>query len=144
MSPRGRPEPDTPDDEEGTQRLDKWLWAARFFKTRALAAEAIGGGKIEVNGERPKRARALQIGDEVRIRLGPYQHIVRVRAHSARRGPAAEAALLYEETPDSRQARERLAIQLRAVHPIFRGDEGRPTKKDRRDIERLRREREGR
>lgn len=139
MSPRGRGEPDSPEDDDSTQRLDKWLWAARFFRTRALAAEAIGGGRIAVNGDRPKRARPLQIGDEVRIRLGPYEHTVHVRALSARRGPAAEAALLYEETPESRQARERHAIQLEALHPTFRGNEGRPTKKDRRDLERLRR-----
>lgn len=143
MSRRGRPGAQVPEDDDGSQRLDKWLWAARFFKTRALAVDAIGGGKIEVNGDRPKRARALQVGDEVRVRLGPYQHVVRVRAHSPRRGPAAEAALLYEETPESRQARERLSVQLKAVHPAFRGDEGKPSKKDRRDIERLRREREG-
>jgi len=125
------------DHEEGRVRLDKWLWAARFFKTRALAAEAVEGGKVQVNGDRPKRARPLQVGDEIRIRLGPYEHTITVRALSARRGPAAEAAGLYEETAASRTAREALAIQLKALHAAFGPDRGRPTKKDRREIERL-------
>ncbi len=125
------------DHEDGRLRLDKWLWAARFFKTRALAAEAIEGGKVEVNGDRPKRARALQVGDQLRIRLGPYEHTVRVRALSARRGPASEAAGLYEETEASRTKREELAIQLKSLHAVFGPDKGRPSKKDRRDIQRL-------
>ncbi len=125
------------DQEDGRLRLDKWLWAARFFKTRALAAEAVEGGKVEVNGDRPKRARALQVGDEIRIRLGPYEHIVLVRALSARRGPASEAAGLYEETVASRTKREELAIQLKSLHAVFGPDKGRPTKKDRREIQRL-------
>ena len=68
-------------------RLDKWLWAARFYKTRSLASEAIAGGKVQVNGDRAKRARPLQVGDEIRVRQGPYEHQVVVRALSARRGP---------------------------------------------------------
>jgi ribosome-associated heat shock protein Hsp15 len=126
------------DHEEGRIRLDKWLWAARFFKTRALAAEAVEGGKVQVNGDRPKRARPLQVGDEIRVRLGPYQHTVTVRALSARRGPASEAAGLYEETAASRTAREALAIQLKSLHAVFGPDKGRPSKKDRREIERWR------
>jgi ribosome-associated heat shock protein Hsp15 len=118
-------------------RLDKWLWAARFFKTRALAAEAVEGGKIQVNGDRPKRARPIQVGDEVRIRLGPYEHIVTVRGLSDRRGPASQAAGLYEETEASRSAREALAVQLKSLHSLFGPEKGRPTKKDRREIERL-------
>jgi ribosome-associated heat shock protein Hsp15 len=125
------------DHEDGRVRLDKWLWAARFFKTRALAAEAVEGGKVQVNGDRPKRARPLQVGDEVRVRLGPYQHTLTVRALSARRGPASEAAALYEETAASRMAREALAIQLKSLHAVFGPDKGRPSKKDRREIERL-------
>jgi len=129
----------TEDSEDGDRvRLDKWLWAARFYKTRALAAEAIEGGRIEVNGDRAKRSRPLRPGDELRIRLGPYEHHVAVRALSNRRGPAAEAATLYEETAASREARERLALQLKSVAPLFQHDKGRPTKKDRRDINRLR------
>jgi ribosome-associated heat shock protein Hsp15 len=126
------------DQEDGRVRLDKWLWAARFFKTRALAAEAVEGGKVQVNGDRPKRARPLQLGDEVRVRLGPYEHTITVRALSARRGPASEAAGLYEETAASRTAREALAIQLKSLNAAFGPDKGRPTKKDRRAIERLR------
>jgi ribosome-associated heat shock protein Hsp15 len=125
------------DHEDGRVRLDKWLWAARFFKTRALAAEAVEGGKVQVNGDRPKRARPLQVGDEIRVRLGPYQHTLTVRALSARRGPASEAAALYEETAASRMAREALAIQLKSLHAVFGPDKGRPSKKDRREIERL-------
>jgi ribosome-associated heat shock protein Hsp15 len=125
------------DPEEGRIRLDKWLWAARFFKTRALAAEAVEGGKVEVNGDRPKRARPIQIGDEIRIRLGPYEHTVTVLGLSGRRGPASEAAGLYQETEASRARREELSIQLKSLHAAFGPDKGRPTKKDRRDIQRL-------
>ena len=127
------------DHSEGPDkvRLDKWLWAARFFKTRALAAEAVEGGKVQVNGDRPKRARPLQVGDAVRIRLGPYEHVVTVRALSDRRGPATQAAGLYQETDASRNAREALAVQLKSLHSLFGPERGRPTKKDRREIERL-------
>lgn len=120
-------------------RLDKWLWAARFFKTRGIAAQAIETGKVEVNGERAKRAKQLQVGDELRVRLGPYHHVVKVRAVSERRGPPAAAALLFEETEESRKAREAMQIQVRAAQSMPGYDRGRPTKKDRREIERLRR-----
>ena len=118
-------------------RIDKWLWAARFYKTRALAAEAIAGGKVQVNGERVKRAKPLQVGDEVRIRQGPYEHQVIVRELSQHRGPAVEAARLYKETPESRAAREALAVQLKSLHAAFLPERGRPTKKHRREINRL-------
>jgi ribosome-associated heat shock protein Hsp15 len=120
-------------------RLDKWLWAARFYKTRALAVEAIEGGKVQVNGERVKRAKPLQVGDEVRIRQGPYEHQIVVSRLSERRGPAPEAARLYEEKPASRAAREAMALQLKSLHAAFVPERGRPTKKDRREIEKLRR-----
>jgi ribosome-associated heat shock protein Hsp15 len=118
-------------------RLDKWLWAARFYKTRSLAAEAIAGGKVQVNGERVKRAKSLQVGDDVRIRQGPYEHQIVVRELSERRGPAAQAIRLYEEKPASRAAREAMALQLKSLHAVFVPDRGRPTKKDRREINRL-------
>jgi len=118
-------------------RLDKWLWAARFYKTRSLAAEAIGGGKVEINGERAKRARPVQVGDEIHIRQGPYHHTVVVQELSARRGPATEAARLYQETSESRARREALALQLKAMHQAFGTEKGRPTKRDRREIDRL-------
>lgn len=123
----------------GAVRVDKWLWTARFFKTRALAAAAIEGGKVEVNGERAKRARAVRPGDVIRIRLGPYEHIVTVRALSARRGPAAEAMALYQEDPAPRARRERLAEQHRLARQSFAYGEGKPTKRERREIRRLKR-----
>ena len=120
-------------------RVDKWLWAARFFKTRSLAVEAIASGKVEVNRERVKPARMVQEGDELRVRLGPYEHIIMVRGLSERRGPASVAATLYEETDASTAARARLAEQLRMAPAAFvYEDKGRPTKRDRREIERFR------
>ncbi|HET7601790.1 MAG TPA: RNA-binding S4 domain-containing protein [Gemmatimonadales bacterium] len=123
----------------GRVRLDQWLWAARFFKTRTLAASAIAGGKVELNGLHAKRSASVRPGDELRIRLGPYEHIIEVRDLAARRGPARAAALLYEETAASREARERLAWQLKHAPAPFTFDEkGRPTKRDRRRMERER------
>ena len=124
---------------QGRVRIDKWLWAARFFKTRSLAADAVSAGKVEVNGERVKPAKLLQPGDQVTIRLGPYQHVVDVRALSERRGPATVAATLYEETAESLAARAKLAEQLRMAPAAFVYEEkGRPTKRDRREIDRFR------
>ena len=118
-------------------RLDRWLWAARFFKTRALAAAAVAGGKVHVNGTRAKPAKQLQVGDALRIRVGPYEWLVTVRYLSERRGPPKAAQLLYDETPEGRAARERLAEQHKiAPAPTYQG-KGRPTKKERRDFERL-------
>ena len=119
-------------------RLDKWVWAARFFKTRALAAEAVAGGRVEVGGHRVKPGRDVRIGDVVRVRLGPYVHVVTVRALSGRRGPAAEAAKLYEEDPASRAEREKLREQHRLAAHAFAFGEGKPTKKERRALEELR------
>jgi len=123
--------------ELGRIRLDKWLWAARFFKTRSLAADAIGGGKVDVNGERAKRARPLQVGDRVSVRHPPFETHVVVRELSEHRGRAADAVRLYEETPASRTARETLAAQMRAL-PRAPYETGRPTKKDRRLLDRWR------
>lgn len=115
-------------------RIDKWLWAARFFKTRSLAAEAVVGGKVKVNGERVKAAKAVRRGEDLRIRIGPYEYAVRVLGLSARRGPAAEAALLYEESRQSRTARDELAARLSAEPASFPRGKGRPSKKARRQI----------
>lgn len=115
-------------------RIDKWLWAARFFKTRSRAAEAVAGGKVKVNGERVKAAKVLRHGDELRIQIGPYEHIVRVRGLSARRGSAADAALLYEEKAESKAAREDLAARLAAERSLFSREKGRPTKRARREL----------
>jgi ribosome-associated heat shock protein Hsp15 len=119
-------------------RLDKWLWAARFFKTRAVAAQAIAGGKVEVNDVRAKPAKLLHLGDRLRVRRGPYLYLLTVRVLSERRGPPAEAATLYEEDREGKAARERLSQQLRISPPPAYEGKGRPTKRDRRELERLR------
>jgi ribosome-associated heat shock protein Hsp15 len=120
-------------------RVDKWLWAARFFKTRSLAADAVEGGKVHLNGARIKPAHAVRAGDELTIRRGPYETVVVVRALSERRGPAEQAQTLYEETEASRAARETLAARLRLERgPAFES-EGRPSKKERRDIQNFKR-----
>jgi ribosome-associated heat shock protein Hsp15 len=123
----------------GDVRIDKWLWAARFFKTRGLAQAAIGEGKVLVGGERVKLARPARIGDEVRLRIGDIERTVRVLALSDVRGPAPVAQRLYEETEESvrRRVQEqaRRALYAEPAHTIERG---RPTKRDRRRIERMR------
>ena len=126
------------DEQPGRVRLDKWLWAARFYKTRGLSADAIDSGKIEVNGERAKRSRLVQAGDRLRIRIGPYEHIVAVKGVSESRGSATIARALYEEEEQSVKAREVMAAHVRAMNANTGYDTGRPTKKDRRDIKRLR------
>lgn len=132
-------EPNQP--REGV-RLDKWLWAARFFKTRSMAAEAISGGKIQVNQARGKPARILREGDTLQIRKGPYTYTVLVRGLTTHRGPASQAARLYEETEDSRQQRERLAEERRALAASLVMGDGRPSKRDRRRIIRFTRKKE--
>ncbi|MGH9562493.1 MAG: RNA-binding S4 domain-containing protein [Terracidiphilus sp.] len=119
-------------------RMDKWLWAARFFKTRALAAEAIDGGKVHLNGERVKRSKGLKTGDDVRVRLGPYEYRIVVRSTSDRRGSATIAAELYDELPESRATREALMEQRRMAIAAGAADPGRPSKRDRRQIDHLR------
>jgi len=117
-------------------RIDKWLWSARFYKTRSLATDAVTGGKVEVNGERAKPARLVRIGDDVVVRQPPFQWRLTVRGLAERRGAASVAQGLYEETPESRAERERLRERLRIAQPLFLYEEkGRPTKKDRRMID---------
>lgn len=119
-------------------RLDRWLFAARMFKTRPAASQAIDGGKVSVNDARAKRAKMLHVGDRLRVRRGPFEYLLTVRVLSERRGPPAQAATLYEEDATGKAQRERLAQQLRiAPSPAYEG-KGRPTKRDRREIERLR------
>ena len=114
-------------------RLDKWLWAARFFKTRSLAVEAIEGGRVSVNDDRAKPAKEIRIGDRLSIRRPPFEHVVVVRELSDKRGPAAVAAALFEETEESRARRTVLAAEMKSLpQPRFKG---RPTKKTRRDYE---------
>lgn len=127
--------------KDGALRIDKWLWAARFFKTRALAAQAVAGGKVKVNGERVKAAKAVRVDDALCIHIGTYQYEVRVRALSARRGPAPQAALLYEESPASRAARQEMAARLAAERRLVRHPNGQPGKKERREIIRFKRAR---
>jgi ribosome-associated heat shock protein Hsp15 len=116
-------------------RLDKWLWAARFFKTRALAVEAINRGRVHVNGQDAKPARELKAGDRIELRQGFVQRTVEVLALSAARGPATAAQALYAETPDSVAAREKAAEQRRlAAEPAHSIEQGRPTKRDRRQL----------
>ena len=115
-------------------RLDKFLWAARFFKTRRLAVEAIEGGRISVNGERAKPAKEVRVGDALAVRRPPFEHRIVVKGLALQRGPAAAAQALYEETEESRARRTILAAELKAMpQPRF---PGRPTKKTRRDYER--------
>jgi ribosome-associated heat shock protein Hsp15 len=126
------------DDVTDRVRVDRWLWAARFFKTRSLAADAVAAGKVEINGERAKPAKGVKVGDTLRIRLTPYDYVVEARGLAERRGTASAAQELYEETEASRAARERLATQLKMAPAPFNYEEkGRPTKKDRREISRL-------
>ncbi|MBK6982743.1 MAG: RNA-binding S4 domain-containing protein [Betaproteobacteria bacterium] len=121
----------------GTLRLDKFLWAARFFKTRSLAAEAIEAGRVSVNGERAKASKTVKPGDALSIRRPPWEHHVTVRALADKRGSASVAQALYEETAESRAKREALAAELKSMPPpVFKG---RPTKKDRRTLERFNR-----
>lgn len=117
-------------------RLDKWLWAARFFKTRALATEAVAGGRVHVNGQAAKPAKAVRPGDRLEITAGRTRFTVDVLETSERRGPPAEAARLYDETPESLAAREDAAATRRLAPPPAPAAGGRPTKRDRRRMTR--------
>jgi ribosome-associated heat shock protein Hsp15 len=118
-------------------RIDKWLWAARFFKTRSLAADAVAGGKVEVNGARAKPSRNVRPGETVNIRKGPFEWTIIVRGIAKKRGAAPEAQLLYEETKQSLRNREAAAAQLKFERPPEFDLPGRPSKKDRRSIQRF-------
>ena len=131
-SSRGRHASDETNDKK--VRLDKWLWAARFFKTRGLASEAIKGGKVALNGKHAKPSREVKVGDTLKIRQGFDEKTVLVRDISERRGPAPVAQQLYEETPDSITQREKLAEQRRIANAHRDAGQGRPTKRDRRQI----------
>ena len=117
-------------------RVDKWLWAARFFKTRSLASDAVSGGKVKVNGATTKPARDIKIGDRLDIANSETRWEVSVLVLSDKRGPAPEARLLYEETPESISAREAARTSRQFVQDPAADIHGRPTKRDRREIER--------
>jgi ribosome-associated heat shock protein Hsp15 len=117
-------------------RIDKWLWAARFFKTRSLAAEEIGKNRVQVNGDVAKASREVKAGDTVTMRLGVQTRTVTVRGISGQRGPAPVAQLLYEETAESISAQAALREQRRmGSEPALAIEQGRPTKRDRRDLD---------
>ncbi|CAD5367232.1 Heat shock protein 15 homolog [Rubrivivax sp. A210] len=116
-------------------RLDKWLWAARFHKTRALAADEIAHGRVSVNGQAAKASREVRVGDRIELRQGPLLRTLDVRGLSALRGPAPVAQLLYEETAESIAVRQKAAEQRRqGVEPASSIEQGRPTKRDRRQL----------
>jgi ribosome-associated heat shock protein Hsp15 len=120
-------------------RIDKWLWAARFFKTRGGAAEAVLGGRVHVNGARVKPAKDVRVGDTVEVTIRALRRTVHVRGLSDKRGPASVASTLYEETPESASAREQHTLERRLARPLGADLGARPTKQDRRRLEALRR-----
>jgi ribosome-associated heat shock protein Hsp15 len=124
-------------------RIDKWLWAARFAKTRGAATEAVLGGHVRVNGVRAKPAKEVRVDDTIEVRLGEVQWTVLVTGVAERRGPAKVAATLYEETPESIAGRERAAAERRLSRPPTLDAGGRPTKQARRRLEALRRAKRG-
>ena len=117
-------------------RIDKWLWAARFYKTRSLASDEIGKNRVQVNGQDAKPSKEVKVGDTVCLRQGAVERTVLVQGLSGVRGPAPVAKLLYAETPESIEARQKAAEQNRlAREPALSIEQGRPTKRDRRQIE---------
>jgi ribosome-associated heat shock protein Hsp15 len=116
-------------------RLDKWLWAARFFKTRSLAQQAVAGGRVQLNGDRTKPAHEVKAGDTVVVRVGDWRWEVKVKALAERRGPAEEARQLYDESEASRAERERRGDLRRWGAEPAASLKGRPTKRDRRQID---------
>jgi ribosome-associated heat shock protein Hsp15 len=118
-------------------RLDKWLWAARFFKTRSLAQQAVAGGRVQLNGDRTKPAHDVKAADMVVVRVGDWRWEVKVKALSDKRGPAEEARKLYDETEASRAERERRGDLRRLSPEPGAARKGRPTKRDRRLLEGL-------
>ena len=122
---------------DSSVRLDKWLWAARFFKTRSVARDAVSGGKVHLNGNRAKPGRTLNLGDELRIQRGKDEYTITVVELSARRGPAAMAQTLYEESEENRILREQLAEKRKLEYKQHATRERRPDKRQRRRLVRF-------
>jgi ribosome-associated heat shock protein Hsp15 len=120
-------------------RIDKWLWAARMFKTRSAATRAAHGGRVHVNGERVKPSKAIRRGDTVEVTIGTIRRTLAVTGLSERRGPASDARTMYEETPESLSARESQAAERRLSRPLGADLGSRPTKQARRRLDALRR-----
>ncbi len=122
------------DKEIKVLRIDKWLWAARFYKTRGLASEAIKGGKIDINGSHAKPSKTVQINDQIKIKKSPFTYEITIKGVSKHRGSAKVAVLLYEESDQSITTREKLSEQLKAESALRPTTPGRPSKRDRRNI----------
>jgi ribosome-associated heat shock protein Hsp15 len=120
-------------------RIDKWLWAARLFKTRNTATEAVLGGRVHLNGERVKPSKAVRAGDTIEVTIGMVRRTLAVTGVAERRGPASVAATMYEETPESRAAREQYMHERRLAYPLGADLSTRPTKQARRRLDALRR-----
>jgi ribosome-associated heat shock protein Hsp15 len=125
-------------------RVDRWLWAARLFKTRGAATEAVQGGRVHVNGARVKPAKEIGAGDVLEVTVGDVRRELVVRGVSDRRGPASVAVTLYEETPESTARREQRALERRLARPLGADLGARPTKRDRRRLDALRAQLRGR
>ena len=124
-------------NNEGKVRIDKWLWAARFFKTRNSAANAVQGGKVHVNGQRVKPSRSIQVGDKLEITRGQYQAVVEIEALSENRGPAKEARKLYKESLESIEKRELKIQQQKLLNAIVPQTKRKPDKRQRRQIRKV-------
>ena len=124
---------------EEQQRLDKWLWASRFYKTRALASEAISGGKVHLNGDRVKPSRNIKVGDQLEITRGQFEFHITVEGLNKHRRPASEAQLLYTESQESIEKRKSLAESIKILNANIPHTEKRPSKKQRRQIVRFKR-----
>lgn len=122
------------DSDDNNQRLDKWLWAARFYKTRSLAVEAINGGKVHLNNQRVKPSRTIKADDVLTISKPPYEHIITILGLAKQRRPAPEAQQLYVESTESIAKREALHEEIKNQPLGFRHEKGRPSKRDRRHI----------